>query len=99
MAAGALAGATGTCALGDAWLAERTAEALPPARIDGREVAFGDAVEAAAAILGEARLPLVCGLGETDCESQRAAVALAEAAGAGDRPLGTPLVRLRRPSE
>ena len=82
MAAGALAGATGTCPLGDAWLAERTAEPLPPARIDGREVAFGDAVEAAAAILGEARLPLVCGLGETDCESQRAAVALAEAAGA-----------------
>ncbi|MET0810430.1 MAG: formylmethanofuran dehydrogenase subunit B, partial [Thermoleophilaceae bacterium] len=82
VAAGALAGATGTCPLGDAWLAERTAEALPPARIDGREVAFGDAVEASAAILGEARLPLVCGLGETDCESQRAAVALAEAVGA-----------------
>ena len=82
VAAGALEGATGTCPLGDAWLAERTAEALPPARVDGREVAFADAVGAAAAILGEARLPLVCGLGETDCESQRAAVALAEALGA-----------------
>ena len=82
VAAGALEGATGTCPLGDAWLAERTAEALPPARVDGREVDFADAVEAAAAILGEARLPLVCGLGETDCESQRAAVALAEALGA-----------------
>ena len=51
MAAGALAGATGTCPLGDAWLAERTAEALPPARVDGREVDFADAVEASAAIL------------------------------------------------
>ena len=82
VAAGALAGATGTCPLGDVWLADRTAEALPPARIDGREVAFADAVEASAAILREGRLPLVCGLGETDCESQRAAVALAEAVGA-----------------
>ena len=82
VAAGALEGATGTCPLGDAWLAERTAEAPPPARVDGREVDFADAVEASAAILGEARLPLVCGLGETDCESQRAAVALAEALGA-----------------
>jgi formylmethanofuran dehydrogenase subunit B len=82
VAARALEGATGTCPLGDAWFAERTAEALPPARVDGREVAFADAVEASAAILGEARLPLVCGLGETDCESQRAAVALAEALGA-----------------
>jgi formylmethanofuran dehydrogenase subunit B len=82
VAAGALADATGTCPLGDAWLAERTYEALPLARVDGREAAFADAVEASAAILGEARLPLVCGLGETDCESQRAAVALAEAVGA-----------------
>ncbi len=82
VAAGALEGASGTCPLGDAWFAERTAEALPPARIDGREADFADAVEAAAAILGEARLPLVCGLGETDCESQRAAVALADALGA-----------------
>ena len=82
VAAGALEGATGTCPLGDAWLAERTAEAPPPARVDGREVDLADAVEASAAILGEARLPLVCGLGQTDCESQRAAVALAEALGA-----------------
>ena len=82
VAAGALEGATGTCPLGDAWLAERTAETPPPARVDGSEVDFAGAVEAAAAILGEARLPLVCGLGATDCESQRAAVALAEAIGA-----------------
>ncbi len=88
MAAGAIEGATGTCPLGDTWLAEQTAQELPPARVDGREVAFADAVEAAAAILGEARLPLVCGLGETDCESQRAAVSLAEAVGAVIDPSG-----------
>jgi formylmethanofuran dehydrogenase subunit B len=90
VAAGALAGATGTCALGDRWLADRTAEALPLARVGGREVEFGEAVDAAAAILGDARLPLVCGLGETDCESQRAAVALAEALGAVIDPSGGP---------
>ena len=78
----ALEGLTGTCRLGDAWFAERTAAAPPPARIDGREVAVAEAVEVAAAILREARLPLVCGLHQTDCESQRAAVALAEAIGA-----------------
>ena len=66
VAAGALEGAAGTCPLGDAWLAERTANALPPARVDGQEVAFADAVEAAAENLGDASLPLVCGLGETD---------------------------------
>jgi formylmethanofuran dehydrogenase subunit B len=82
VAAGALGRTTGTCALGDAWFAERTADPPPVARVDGRGVAFADAVEASAAILGEARLPLVCGLGQTDCESQRAAVALAEAIGA-----------------
>ena len=61
---------------------------LRPARVDGREVDFAEAVEAAAAILSEARLPLVCGLAETDCESQRAAVALAEAIGAVIDPVG-----------
>ena len=88
VAAGALERATRTCALGDAWFAERTADPPPLARVDGREVDFADAVEASAAILGEARLPLVCGLGQTDCESQRAAVALAEAIGAVIDPAG-----------
>ena len=81
MAAGALERAAHTCPLGDEWFAERTADAPPPARVEGRAADFADAVEASAAILSEARLPLVCGLGQTDCESQRAAVALAEALG------------------
>ena len=41
-----------------------------------------EAADAAAAILREARAPLVYGLGGTSCEAQRRAVALAEAAGA-----------------
>jgi formylmethanofuran dehydrogenase subunit B len=92
VAAGALEHVTRTCALGDEWFAERTADAPPAARVDGREVDVAEAVEASAAILREARLPLVCGLGETDCESQRAAVALADAVGAvidpGDAGIG-----------
>jgi formylmethanofuran dehydrogenase subunit B len=87
-AAGGLERVTGTCPVGDAWFAERTADAPSVARVDGRDADFADAVEAAAAILGEARLPLVCGLGQTDCESQRAAVALAERIGAVIDPAG-----------
>jgi formylmethanofuran dehydrogenase subunit B len=81
VADGALERVTGTCAVGDSWFAERTADAPPVARMDGREVDLADAVEASAAILHEARLPLVFGLGDTACEGQRAAVALAEAVG------------------
>jgi formylmethanofuran dehydrogenase subunit B len=88
VAAGGLDHASGTCALGDVWFAERTADPPALARVDGREVSFADAVEVSATILGEARLPLVCGLGQTDCESQRAAVALAEAVGAVIDPTG-----------
>jgi formylmethanofuran dehydrogenase subunit B len=86
--AGALERVEGTCELGDAWFGERSADPPPPARVDGREVDFAEAVEASAGIFAEARLPLVCGLGQTDCESQRAAVALAEAAGAVIDPAG-----------
>ena len=86
----ALERVTGTCRLGDAWFAERTADAPPPASVDGSEVDIAEAVGVSAAILSEARLPLVCGLGQTDCESQRAAVALAEAVGAVIDPTGPP---------
>jgi formylmethanofuran dehydrogenase subunit B len=89
-AAGALERVTGTCPIGDTWFAERTRAAPPPAFVDGREADVADAIAAAAAILAEARLPLVCGLGGADCESQRAAVALAEAIGAVIDPVGPP---------
>src|SRR3954470_15337555 len=68
-----------TCPLGDAWFAERVAPAPPPARLDGREAPMERALDEAAAILAAACAPLVYGLGQTTCETQRAAVALAEA--------------------
>jgi formylmethanofuran dehydrogenase subunit B len=89
VAAGALERVTRTCAIGDEWFAERAVEAHALARIDGNAVEFADAVDASAGILGAARLPLVCGLGQADCESQRAAVALAEAIGAVIDPAGS----------
>ena len=88
VAAGALEHLTGTCPIGDSWFAERTGGLPPLARVDGREADFADAVEVSATILGEARLPLVCGLGQSDRESQRAAVALAEAIGGVIDPAG-----------
>jgi formylmethanofuran dehydrogenase subunit B len=82
VAEGRLAGVTRTCPRGDIWFAERGGDRPPVARIDGRAVRLDEAVDAAAAILSQARAPLVCGLGETSCEAQRRAVALAEAIGA-----------------
>jgi formylmethanofuran dehydrogenase subunit B len=71
---------TRTCALGDAWFAERAAG--PVATIEGRAASVDEAADAAAAILRQAHAPLVYGLGQTSCEAQRQAVALAEALGA-----------------
>ena len=69
-----------TCELGDAWFAERAAG--PIASIEGRASSVDEAADAAAAILTQARAPLVYGLGQTSCEAQRQAVALADAVGA-----------------
>jgi formylmethanofuran dehydrogenase subunit B len=84
-----------TCPLGDAWFAE-IGDRPPVARIEGREATLDEAADAAAAILREARAPLVYGLAGTSCEAQRRAVALAEAAGAmidvgaaASSPIGT----------
>ncbi|MEN3279251.1 MAG: formylmethanofuran dehydrogenase subunit [Solirubrobacteraceae bacterium] len=88
VAEGRLAGLTRTCPLGDLWFAERGADRPPLARVDGRPVDVDEAAGAAAAILGQARAPLVYGLGDTSCEAQRRAVALAEAVGAVFDPAG-----------
>jgi formylmethanofuran dehydrogenase subunit B len=77
-----------TCPLGDAWFAERLAPPPPAARIDGREADLDTALDEAAGMLASARAPLVYGLGRTTCETQRAAVALAEAIGATIDPAG-----------
>ena len=78
--AGGRLSVTRTCALGDAWFAERAAG--PMASIEGRAASVEEAADAAATILGQARAPLVYGLGQTSIEAQRQAVALAEALGA-----------------
>lgn len=75
-----------TCLLGDAWFAERARAAV--ATVEGREASLDEAAGAAAAILREARAPLVYGLGRVSIEAQRRAVALAEAAGAIVDPAG-----------
>jgi formylmethanofuran dehydrogenase subunit B len=85
---GRLTGLTRTCPLGDTWFAERGGERPPVARIEGRAVSLDEAVDAAAAILRQARAPLVYGLGQTSCEAGRRAVALAEAIGAAVDPAG-----------
>lgn len=87
-AGGALERLERTCPLGDAWFADRVSATAPAARIGGREAPLDEAFAAAAAILGEARAPLVYGLGQTSCEAQRAAVALADAIGATVDPAG-----------
>jgi formylmethanofuran dehydrogenase subunit B len=79
---------SGGCALTDKWLMEREGVVPPLARVDGREAELDHALDEAAAILGRARVPLVYGLGQTTCEAQRAAVALAETLGAVIDPAG-----------
>jgi formylmethanofuran dehydrogenase subunit B len=88
VADGRLAAVSRTCALGDAWFAERSGDRPPVARVDGRTASFDEAVDAAAAILKPARAPLVCGLSQTSCETQRRAVAVAETIGAVVDPAG-----------
>ena len=51
-------------------------------RVDGRPATVDSALQAAAAILDDANMPLVYGLGNSTCESQRAAMMLAEQIGA-----------------
>jgi len=70
------------CILGESWFKNHTAQRLfPDALIDGKEATVDEAVEAAADFLYSAHLPLVYGLSNVTCETQREAVALAELIG------------------
>jgi formylmethanofuran dehydrogenase subunit B len=74
--------AKNACSLGDWWFRNHTAEHLyPDALIDGKPATVGAAIEAAAAFLNQANMPLVYGLSNITCEAQREAVALAELIG------------------
>jgi formylmethanofuran dehydrogenase subunit B len=92
------AGPARTCPLGDRWFAERGGERPPVARVESRTVSLDEAVDAAATILRQARAPLVYGLGQTSCEAQRRAVALAEAIGAVIDPAGAGAANLAFPA-
>ena len=70
------------CSLGESWFKNHTAERLyPDALIDGHPATVDDAVEAAAEYLFQANMPLVYGLSNVTCETQRNAVSLAELIG------------------
>jgi len=74
--------AKNACSLGDAWFKNHTAERLyPDALVDGRAASLDEAIEAAAAHLYDAHMPLVYGLSNITCEAQREAVALGEMIG------------------
>src|SRR4051812_4342885 len=67
------------CELGQAWFFNHGAEPREPAAlVDGRPATAGDAIQAAARFLRDARLPLIYGLGTSTVQAQREAVALAE---------------------
>ena len=66
------------CTLGRAWFFGQHQAEGPTALVDGRPAAMDDAIEVAAGILSRANLPLIYGLGNSTCESQRAAIHLAE---------------------
>ena len=71
-----------TCALGGAWFTHHGAEAhYPAALIDGQPATLDAAVDAAADYLVAAHYPLIYGLSNTTCETQREAVLLAERLG------------------
>lgn len=71
------------CILGESWFKNHTAERLyPDALVDGRPATVDEAIEAAAEFLHAADMPLIYGLSNVTCETQREAVALADMIGA-----------------
>ena len=66
------------CTLGREWFfGDHTSSGLTPL-VDGRPATMGEAVDTAAGILWRANRPLIYGLGNSTCESQRSAILLAE---------------------
>lgn len=79
---GRIVAAHGACPLSEPWLLAQRAQAGEAAFIEGRAVPLPSAVERAAQILREARLPLIYGLSRSSTEGQRAACRLADRLGA-----------------
>lgn len=71
------------CAIGREWfLAKGGEDSIAEARVEGRSVETGEAVERAVAILAGSRAPVVWGLTRTTTETVRAALELADLLGA-----------------
>jgi formylmethanofuran dehydrogenase subunit B len=78
----AITKATNACSLGEQWFFSQHSEQGPACLIDGRPSSLDEGIARAARILHEARYPIVFGLCETTSAAQRAAVSLADWAGA-----------------
>ena len=74
--------AEGACHLAEPWFLHQHESRPPAAAVDGTEVPWTTAIERAAALLADARLPLIYGLSRSSTEGQRAAVALGDQIGA-----------------
>lgn len=70
-----------TCSNGRSFFLNAHTEATPPT-VDGKEVEWPEAIDAAARILTDSACPLIYGLSSTASEAQRKAVALADVLGA-----------------
>lgn len=66
------------CAIGKRWFTQQEATDRPVCRVEGREATLGEGIEVAARLLKNARYPLIYGFGETTCEAQQRAVAIAD---------------------
>jgi formylmethanofuran dehydrogenase subunit B len=88
---GGLESLTSPCPLGEAWFTAAAASAPPVARVDGTEVELDEGLDAAAEILGGARLPLIYGLGRATIEAGRTAVGITEIIGGVLDPAGPAL--------
>jgi formylmethanofuran dehydrogenase subunit B len=70
------------CVLGKAWFQGHGIEDRPACLIEGQQASLEAGYDRAAAILTEARYPIVYGLSDSTCEAQRVAVGIADWAGA-----------------
>ncbi len=66
------------CVLGTAWFLNHEIEDRPSCLVEGQPAPLADGIERAAQILATARYPLIYGLSDTTCESQRVAVSIGD---------------------
>ncbi len=66
------------CVLGTAWFLNHGVEDRPACLVEGQPATVEQGIERAAEILSRARYPLIYGLSDTTCESQRVAVGIGD---------------------